>query len=52
MDKWEGIGIISIVIHSVWSLGATVFLPEAMHVRNIDTYEYLYLSAFIGVVEC
>lgn len=25
-----------------------MFLPEAMHVRHIETYEYLYLSAFIG----
>lgn len=46
MDKCEGIGTISIVIHSVWSLGGTVFFPVAMHVRSIDTYEYLYLSAF------
>lgn len=38
MDKWEGIDTISIVIHSVWSLGGTVFLLEAcMYVIYIRT---------------
>lgn len=48
MDKWEGRGTIFIVIHSVWSFGGSVLLSQGMHVRKIDTYEYLAWILFWG----